>query len=36
MKKLFIPLLVLVSIVWAKIEIEMAVRIENFPEDLFF
>ena len=36
MKKLFILLFVLASIVWAEIEIEMAVRIESFPENLFF
>ena len=36
MKKLFILFLALASIVWAEIEIEMAVRIENFSENLFF
>ena len=36
MKKLFILLLALASFVWAEIEIEMAVRIESFPENLFF
>lgn len=35
MKKLFILLSALISIVWAEVKIEMSVRIENFPEDLF-
>ena len=36
MKKLLILLIALASIVWAEIKVEMAVRLENFPEDLFF
>ncbi len=36
MKKLFILLIALVSFVWAEIKIEMAVRVEDFPENLFF
>ena len=36
MKKLLILLFVLAVIVGAEIKVEMAVRIENFPEDLFF
>ncbi len=35
MKKLFILLLALASFVWAEIEIEMAVRVQEMPETLF-
>ena len=35
MKKILVVFLTLVSILWAEIKIEMAVRIENFPEKMF-
>ena len=36
MKKILIPLLALAVMVWAEVKIEMAVRVENFPDNLFF
>ena len=35
MKKLFILLIALATIVWAEIKIEMVIRVENMPETLF-
>ena len=36
MKKILVLLFAIATIVWAEIKIEMAVRIEDFPENLFF
>ena len=35
MKKIFVLLFAIATIVWAEIKIEMAIRIKNLPEDVF-
>ena len=36
MKKIIVLLFVAVATLWAEIKVEMAIRIEDFPEELFF